>query len=175
MKRSAFLTSFFSIQARGSNPFTSQAKCVEWWEASKCVMGPAPERPARRACQVSSVPIPTGDTSPTPVTTTLRGCWVTWRVPAFVRCLLLAGVLFDVVDGVLDLRDLLGVLVGDLDAELLLERHHELDGVEAVRAKVVHERSLGSDGPLLDSQLVDDDLLHAVGNRLHSGGPFANP
>ena len=29
MKRSTFLTSFFSIQRRGSNPFTSQANRVE--------------------------------------------------------------------------------------------------------------------------------------------------
>ena len=78
MKRSTFLTSFFSIQARGSKPFTSQAKRVECWEASNSVMGPAPERPARRPCQVSSVPMPRGDTSPTPVTTTLR-FGVTWR------------------------------------------------------------------------------------------------
>jgi hypothetical protein len=73
MKRSTFLSSFFSRKRSGSKPFTSQANRVLWWEASKRVMGPAPERPARRACQVSSVPIPTGDTRPTPVTTTL---WV---------------------------------------------------------------------------------------------------
>ena len=71
MKRSTFLTSFFSTKRSGSNPFTSQAKWVECCEASKSVIGAAPDRPASRPCQVSSVPMPSGDTSPTPVTTTL--------------------------------------------------------------------------------------------------------
>ena len=72
MKRSIFLTSFFSTQRSGSKPFTSAAKRAECCEASKSVMGAAPERPSRRPAQVSSVPMPSGDTSPTPVTTTLR-------------------------------------------------------------------------------------------------------
>ena len=50
MKRSIFLTSFFSTKRSGSKPFTSQAKWVECCEASKSVMGAAPERPARRPC-----------------------------------------------------------------------------------------------------------------------------
>ena len=40
--------------------------------ASKCVMGPMPDRPLTRPCQVFSVPIPRGVMSPMPVTTTLR-------------------------------------------------------------------------------------------------------
>ncbi len=43
MKRSIFLTSFFSTQFRGSNPFTSAANRVECREASKSVMGAAPD------------------------------------------------------------------------------------------------------------------------------------
>ena len=35
--------------------------------------------------------------------------------------------------------DVVGVLVGDLDAELLLDGHDDLDGVEAVEAEVVGE------------------------------------
>ena len=38
----------------------------------------------------------------------------------------------DVVDGVSGALDLVGVGVGDLDAKLVLERHHHLDGVKAV-------------------------------------------
>src|SRR5687768_14521425 len=117
MKRSIFFTSFFSTQRNGSNPFTSQAKWVECWDASKSVIGPAPDLPASRPAQVSSVPIPRGDTSPTPVTTTLR----------FSANLLLAlvPVLLDVVDRLAHAGDLLGILVGDLDAELLLEGHQD--------------------------------------------------
>lgn len=42
------------------------------------------------------------------------------------------------VDGV-------GILVGDLDAELLLDGHDDLDGVEAVEAEVVGEVGGGLD------------------------------
>jgi hypothetical protein len=87
------------------------------------------------------------------------------------RLLGLFGVFVDVVDGFLDARDLLGVLVGDLDPELLLEGHDQLDGVEAVRAEVVHEGRLGRHQVLLDSELIHDDLLHTIGNRLHEAPP----
>ena len=48
-------------------------------------------------------------------------------------------VLLDVLDGVADGDDLLGVLVRDLDVELLLEGHHQLDRVERVGAQVLDE------------------------------------
>ena len=60
------------IQRVGSKPFTSPAKCVANAVWSKWVMGPMPDLPARSPCQVSSVPMATGVTSPMPVTTTLR-------------------------------------------------------------------------------------------------------
>jgi hypothetical protein len=41
--------------------------------------------------------------------------------------------------------DRVGVLVGDLDAELLLNGHDDLDGVEAVKTEVVGEVSGGLD------------------------------
>jgi hypothetical protein len=49
----------------------------------------------------------------------------------------------DVADRVADRLDALGVLLGDLDLELLLEREHELDDGERVRLEVVDERGLG--------------------------------
>src|SRR6185369_17405715 len=42
---------------------------------------------------------------------------------------------------------------------------------EAVGAEVVHERCLGRDELLLHSQLVDDDLLYPIRNRLHAAPP----
>src|SRR5687767_5685592 len=119
MKRSIFLTSFLSTQRRGSNPFTSPPKRLECWEASKRVMGATPERPARRPCQLSSVPMPRGETSPTPVTTTLRALSVTLVLLPVGPCclLLLVAVLLDVFRGLADARDLLRVLVRDLDPE----------------------------------------------------------
>lgn len=41
--------------------------------------------------------------------------------------------------------DGVGVLVGDLDAELLLNGHDDLDGVQAVEAEVVGEVGSGLD------------------------------
>ena len=41
--------------------------------------------------------------------------------------------------------DAVGVLVGDLDAELLLDGHDDLDGVEAVETEVVGEVGGGLD------------------------------
>ena len=45
----------------------------------------------------------------------------------------------DVLDGLPDGLDLLGLFVGDGDIELLLELHDELDGVERVGSEVVDE------------------------------------
>src|SRR5512143_1417730 len=146
MKRSIFLTSFFSTQRSGSKPLTSPAMRVAKPAVSKRVIGPMPERPASSASQVGAVPTPSGDTSPTPVTTTRRRSLLAMlsrmpRPPAGggPGSVLLGGVLLDVGDGLGDLADLLGVLVRNLDAELFLERHHQLDDVERVGAEVVRE------------------------------------
>ena len=74
MKRASFLISFFSIHRPGSKSFTSPANRQANSLASNKVMGAIPDRPARRPSQVCSVPIPRPDTSPMPVTTTLRWC-----------------------------------------------------------------------------------------------------
>src|SRR6476659_7005362 len=132
MKMSIFLTSFFSMNASGSNPLTSPAMRVANCVASNLVIVPMPLLPALSAAQFASVPIPSDDTRPMPVTTTRR--------VLVIPLLLALGVRFDVLDRFLDAGDLLGVLVGNLDPELLLERHHEFDGIERVGAEVVDER-----------------------------------
>ena len=70
MKTSIFLTSFFSMKRRGSNPLISPAI----WDAnpvtSNLVIRSIPLVPARSAFQFASVPMPSGDTRPIPVTTT---------------------------------------------------------------------------------------------------------
>jgi hypothetical protein len=45
----------------------------------------------------------------------------------------------DVVDGLSDSRDLLGVLVRDLDPELILELHDQLDEIERVGVEILLE------------------------------------
>src|SRR3989442_15956325 len=96
-------------------------------------MGPIPDTPARRARQNSSAVFPIGVTAPAPVMTT-RGALSTRSAPA-PRLL----VLFDVVDGVPDGDDLLGVLVGNLEVELFLEGHHQLDGVQRIGPQILDE------------------------------------
>ena len=79
----------------------------------------------------------------------------------------LGGALVDVVDGVLDGADLLGVLVGDLRPELLFEAHDELDEVQRVGVQVVDERRLRLDLILVGAELLDDDLLEALVRCCH--------
>src|SRR3954452_2999171 len=65
----------------------------------------------------------------------------------------------DVVDGLPDGRDLLGVLVRDLDPEGVLELHDQLDQVERVGVEVLLERRLLGDLALLDPELLGQNLL----------------
>src|SRR5574338_888876 len=71
----------------------------------------------------------------------------------------------DVVDGLANARDLLGVLVGNFDPELLLEGHDELDGVERVGAEIVHERRIRRHFFFIDAELFHDDAFDFVCNR----------
>src|SRR4249919_3678958 len=73
----------------------------------------------------------------------------------------------DVVDGLLHRGDLFGFLVRDLALELFFEGHHQLDGVERVRAEVVDERSVVGDFFFLHAELFDDDLLDALFDAAH--------
>ncbi len=70
MKTSIFLTSFFSMNRNGSKSLTSPAICVANAVASNLVIVPTPLLPAMSACQFASVPMPSDDTRPMPVTTT---------------------------------------------------------------------------------------------------------
>lgn len=54
------------------------------------------------------------------------------------------GVVGDVFDGEREGVDLVGLLVGDLELELLLDGHHHLDGVQAVQPQILLEVRLGS-------------------------------
>src|SRR6476620_11277418 len=68
----------------------------------------------------------------------------------------------DVVDGLADGRDLLGVLVRDLDPELVLELHDQLDEVERVRVEILLERRLLRDVRLFDPELLGQDFLDSL-------------
>src|SRR6478609_9683711 len=114
-----------------------------------------PERAARMFDQVSTRPMPTGETMPIPVMTTRR-LDMAWVKSSEVQALtasagnragcahparsdLLLDVGSDVIDRLLHGGDLLRVLVGNLRLEFLLERHHQFYGVQRVSPKIVHE------------------------------------
>src|SRR5215469_14222539 len=103
-------------------------------------MGPIPDTPSRSEVHSSSAVLPMGVTAPSPVTTTRR-------LSTLSASLL---VLFDVRDRVSHRSDLLGVLVGNLEVALLLERHHQLHRVERVGPEVLDELGVRVDLVLLD-------------------------
>ena len=121
--------------------------------------------------------LPTGETMPRPVMTTLRrakvcsGNWGIWgdlpqtpgrRVkhwPARAGSsegLLLVGE--DVVDRLLNGGDLLGLIIRNLGLEFLFERHHQFNGIQRIRAQIINERRLVLDVGLVDAELFGDDL-----------------
>src|SRR5215467_105695 len=165
MKRSIFLSSFFSTIRSGSNPLTSPAMRVSRRFASKRVMGPIPDRPAQMAVQYSGTELPTGVSTPSPVTTTRASDRACSR-PTRITPSLSLGVVLDVLDRVPDRRDLLGILVRDLDVELLFEGHDQLDRVQRVGSQVFDELGRRGDVVLLDPELLDDDLLDPLLDRL---------
>src|SRR5688572_6467796 len=75
--------------------------------------------------------------------------------------------LLEELDRVADGHDGLGGVVRNFDVELLLERHHELDGIEAIGAEIVDE--VGVVGHLVgfNAEVLDDDLLHALSDIAH--------
>src|SRR5688572_4654611 len=138
----------------GSKPFTSQANRTESCAGSNLRMGAAPGVPARSADQVDSTSFPTGVTSPRPVTTTRR-------------VNLLSDLLVQVIHRIAHGAELLRVLVGDVDVELLLEGHDQLDGVQTVRAEVLHEARLAGQLLALHAKLLDDDVLDLLFDVAH--------
>src|SRR6478609_5335977 len=138
--------------------------------ASKLVMGPAPLAPASRRAQLGSTPQASGVTMPSPVTTTRRigklreAMMLSASISPWGR----SGALRrEELHGIADRHDRLGRIIRNLDAELFLEGHHELDGVEAVRAQVFDEVGAVDDLLGLDAEVLDHDLLHALGDIAH--------
>src|SRR5688572_17459088 len=191
MNGSTWRWTLWSTRLAGSKPYswsaglTSQAMRHFWSLASNRVIGPAPLLLARMFFQLVSTSPPSGVTRPRPVTTTRRIAH-SMLVPKqtasrLVREAVLprlrrnvaaegarsALVLVDIVDRVLDRRDLLRGVVGNLDPELLLESHHQLDDVEAVGAEVVDEAGFLGDLLRVDAEMLDDDLLHPIGSLAH--------
>src|SRR4249919_3968362 len=68
----------------------------------------------------------------------------------------------DVVDGLSDGGDALGILVGDLDPELILELHDQLDEIERIGVEILLERRRLDDVGLLDAELLHQNHLYSL-------------
>jgi len=96
MKRPILRASFFSMKRSGSKSLTSAAMRTGWPVRSKALISAIPLRPASRPSQSSGAVLPTPQTRPIPVTTTLRrqGCCcnecvasiLTWPPSGSSRC-----------------------------------------------------------------------------------------
>ena len=73
---------------------------------------------------------------------------------------------FDVFDDVADALQLFGLLVGNLAAEFLFERHDQFHRIEGIRAEVFNEFGLGRDLARIHPQLLDNDVFDSLFNRL---------
>src|SRR3954454_436059 len=139
-----------------------------------------PDSPATSWPQTFSRPMPSGLTRPIPVTTTrLIGApfWCstgggqsrpTSGAPGALRGKSRSAMRLDKADRILDGDDLLGRVIRDLAAELLLESHHQFDRVEAVRPQIVNKTGILGHLGLVDAEMLDDDLLDPVGEIAHS-------
>src|SRR5215204_2482661 len=103
-----------------------------------------------------------------------RGPRETPRLPQR-RLLLVLGVRLDVLDGFLHAGDLLSLLIGDLDPELFLERHHQLHGVQRIGAEVLRERGVVRDVVLISVELLHDDAFDLLSNRHSSSYVYIPP
>ena len=77
--------------------------------------------------------------------------------------------LMQVLQCVADRPQLLGLFVRNVDVELFLERHDQLDGIEAVRAEVLHEAGVLVQLVALNAEFLDDDVLDLLFELVHVG------
>src|SRR5690349_22550558 len=119
-----------------------------------------PERPASMPSQVDATSPPSGLVVPIPVTRTrvrlMQGTLSTRGVEEDGEGSALGAL--DERDGVADGLEVLDLVVGDRDAELLLGRHDDLDHRGRVDVEVVDEGLVELDVVLVDTGDLVDDL-----------------
>src|SRR6266567_78105 len=148
---------------------TSQATRQPRSSTLNLVLAPAPDCPASRRDHVASTPQASGVTKPNPVMTTRR-------IPAYTResvgkCRNLTRFstlsFLDEFDGIANSDNGFRRVVGNFNAEFLFESHDQLDGVEAVRAKIFNEARPLGDLFAIYIEVFDHDLLHALSDVAH--------
>src|ERR1700737_2108760 len=192
MKSSPLRWSFGSIHWSGLNVPSApsprgitQAIRLVRSETSNVSIFLAPLSLLRMRFQVVSTPQPSGETMPSPVTTTrlisstpahdsrptTRNRWT--ARPRSVRLRQhRAGasafrVLFEKFCSVADGQNRLRRIVGNFAAKLFFKRHHELDGIEAVGAEVVNEARVVDHFFGFNTKVFDHNLLNSLANLTH--------
>src|ERR1700682_897739 len=168
INRPIFFSSFFSIHRNGSKFLISPAILQSNPVVSNWVMVPTPLCPATRFFQLSSVPMPSAQTNPTPVTTTRRVNSSMLPDEVVKPWLLSLGVFVDVFDCVLHCAHLLCILVGHFNPERFFEGHYQFNLVERIRSQVVHEGRRGRNFRFIYTKLLDNNLFHAFFHAGHS-------
>ena len=79
--------------------------------------------------------------------------------------------LFDEVDRVFDGQNFFSRVIRNFATEFFFKRHNQLDRVQAVSAQIVDEASVFSDLVFLNTEVLDNDLLHAICDITHSSNP----
>lgn len=74
---------------------------------------------------------------------------------------------FEKLDCVPNRENFLSGIVGNFTSELFFERHHKLDGVETVGTEVVDEARALQNFALVDTQMFDNNFLHALSDIAH--------
>src|SRR6201995_4722433 len=192
MKSSTLRWSFGSIHWSGlkvpllpSPRGMTQAMRLSRSETSNVSISLAPLSLLRMRFQLVSMPQPSGDTMPRPVTTTrlismspvpnrrptARSRWTASSRPARL-CQVRAGasclrVLNQKFGRVASGQSRFRAVVGNLTAELFFERHYQLDGVEAVCAEIVDEACVVDNFFRFDTEVFDHDLLNPLANLTH--------
>ena len=75
---------------------------------------------------------------------------------------------FDVGDSVSYGLDLLGLFVGNFDAEFFLKLHDEVNGVEWISTQIGGERCSFGNLALVYAEFVNNDSFYAIGNFWHN-------
>src|SRR3982751_5702831 len=119
-------------------------------------MGPTPLLPASSDSQVSSVPMPSADTRPIPVTTTLRFNVNPPQNPAAdISSRLSMGL--NVRNSVPHSLNLLGIFVGDFNPKPFFKGHHKFHSIQRIRSQVIDERGCRSHFRFIHTQLFHDN------------------
>ena len=78
----------------------------------------------------------------------------------------------NVINGLLDGGDLLGVVIWNLGLELFFECHYEFDRVQGVSAEIVDERRIIFDLVGLQTELLGDDSSDLLFDAAHVPTPY---